>query len=88
MATNLLTDGSSVRDAPARVTIDIREESTRWRYGCPHGHTTVEPTNGGVWCRSCSRAADIDDPHHHELLDKQTGETIPWSAVDWVEGPL
>lgn len=86
MGVRLLTDGSSIRDAPQRVIIDVRKASTKWRYGCPHGHTTIEPTNGGIWCRSCSRAADIDDPHHHSILDKARDEEIPWSAVDWVEG--
>lgn len=77
----LLTDGSSARDAPEPVTIDVSSGSTQWRYGCPHGHTTVEPTNGGIWCRSCSRDVDVDDPHYHSIVDKQSGEEIPWSAV-------
>jgi len=80
MAPTLVTDGSPAADAP-RITIDTSSAATRWRYGRPNGHATIEPTNGGIWCRSCSRAADVDDPHHHELLDKKTGKTIPWARV-------
>lgn len=78
-----VTDGSSPRDAPSRVTIDTADPASRWRYSCPHGHTTLDPTNGGVWCQSCANNHDIEDPHHHAILDKRTGERVPWSAVDY-----
>ncbi|PSP80302.1 hypothetical protein BRC81_02900 [Halobacteriales archaeon QS_1_68_20] len=68
------------------MEIDTSDPTIRWRYGCPRGHTTIEPTNGGVWCRACANAHDVDDPHYHELLDKETGETIAWDRVRW-EGP-
>lgn len=82
----LVTDGSSIEDSHPTVEIDLSRSSIRWRWGCPNGHTTIEPTNGGIWCRSCSQAVDIDDPHHHEVVDKQTGEKVPWVAVELVNG--
>lgn len=35
--------------------------------------------------RQCEAGDDVD-PEHYELVDKQSGETIPWSAVEVVEG--
>lgn len=75
---------SSAGDPGEPIAIDRSKTSVRWRWGCPAGHTTVEPTNGGVWCRSCSRDPSVDDPHHHELLDKRTGETVAWERVEFV----
>ena len=85
-SSRLVADGSSVEDRHPTVEIDMSSSTTRWRYGCPHGHTTIEPTNGGIWCRGCSQAVDIDDPHHHEVIDKQSGEEIPWVAVELING--
>lgn len=80
MAT-LKTDGSSPADAHPRVEIDTDDPSQTWRYRCPNGHSTVQPTNGGLWCRSCARHPDVEDPHWHELIDRKTGARIPWSAI-------
>ena len=80
-----IADGSAEADSELEtVVVDTQDPVTRWRWSCPNGHRTVEPTNGGVWCRSCARDADVDDPHHHELLDKRENETVPWGVVEWV----
>lgn len=70
---------ASTDDEP--VVIDTTDPASRWRYSCPNGHTTIEPTNGGAWCQSCANNPGISDPHHNELVDKRTGETVAWSRV-------
>lgn len=75
------TDGSSRLDAPRRVEIDLDDARDRWRYTCPNRHTSWEPTNGGLWCHSCSKDPGIEDPHHHALYDSVRKERVPWSAV-------
>ncbi|EMA47951.1 hypothetical protein [Halococcus saccharolyticus] len=48
-----------------------------WRYTCPRGHTSWEPTNNHLWCATCSRSSDPEvDPEFWELHDKRTGETV------------
>jgi hypothetical protein len=78
------TDGTGAAEAGEPITIDRSKTATRWRWGCPNGHTTLEPTNGGVWCRSCARDESIDDPHHYELLDKRRDELVDWARVELV----
>ena len=81
MATEPLihADGSSPADA-RRVEVDRSKDKYRWC--CPNGHTTWSKTNSHIWCPSCARSPDDRlDPEHWELLDKKTGETIPYSAV-------
>ena len=67
----------------ARTEVHIRMDSKvdRWKWVCPAGHTNWQPTNGGIWCLSCSRAHDIEDPGWHELENKATGERVPWERV-------
>lgn len=81
----LQADGSAVADSSPAVKIDLDNELVRWRYGCAHGHRDWNPTNGGVWCATCARNPGIEDPHHYELLDLKTRESIPWSSVELVE---
>lgn len=87
MSVQLHADGSAETDAHPTVTIDAANSAQCWRYSCPNGHRgrSLEPTNGGIWCRSCSRDHDIEDPHHHVIIDCKTGEKIPWSAVEIVD---
>lgn len=88
MTPPLVTDGSAASDARARVVIDRTDDTQRWRYTCPNGHTDFAPTNSHVWCKGCRRqfeaGADVD-PEHYYIIDKQTDEEIPWSAVEVVE---
>jgi hypothetical protein len=48
----------------------------KWRYRCPRGHTTVEPTNEHWWCRSCARNWSIDDPEFDYVIDAKTGDRL------------
>ena len=43
------------------VHIQMDSKADRWKWVCPAGHTNWQPTNGGVWCLSCSRAHGIED---------------------------
>lgn len=83
MSTLLAADGSSALDAAGITEIDPTDPMARWQYSCPNGHVDIDPTNGGIWCATCARDPSIEDPHHHAILDKRTGEEIPWSRVDW-----
>lgn len=74
------------QNADVRLTIDTEDARQRWRYRCPKGHTTWEPTNRHWWCRECSRSHDPDaEPEFEELVDKKTGEVFQRDEVR-VEG--
>lgn len=89
MASQTVTDGSSPNDAPDPVRIDRSDAAERYRYRCPNGHVDWSPTNCHAWCRGCRRqaeAGDNVDPEWYKLVDEMTGQEIPWSAVELVEG--
>ena len=67
--------------AQATVHIDSKSRTDRWQWVCPAGHRNWTPTNGGVWCQSCQRDHEIDDPHWHELRRAGTDETVAWRDV-------
>ena len=81
----LVTDGGAHADSRELVHIDLSATRDRWRYRCPNGHASWEPTNSHCWCSACSRAAqqgaDVD-AEHYELLDVETDELIDWAVVD------
>ena len=84
MAQALRCDGSAQADA-RRVTIDRSNASDRWRWRCPNGHVDWDRTNNHIWCKGCRRqyeAGDDVDVEHYEIHDAQTGELVPWSAVE------
>lgn len=89
MATRQLrADGSARADSRERVRIDRSQETQRWRYVCPNGHTDWYPTNSHLWCKGCRRqveAGEDVDPEHWEIVDKTSRESIPWSAVELVD---
>jgi hypothetical protein len=60
-------------------TIRLDDKADRWRWTCPAGHRSWEPTNNHFWCKQCAQsaadhAADVD-PVFHELRDEGTGDT-------------
>jgi hypothetical protein len=60
-------------------TINIDDRMDRWRYRCPHGHASWEPTNNHFWCQACARSTIHDedvDPSFTHLLDQRTGEEL------------
>lgn len=56
-----------------KQTVRLEDETDRWRFRCPNGHTAWEPTNHHFWCASCARAEGID-PSFDQLRDDATGE--------------
>jgi len=86
----LETDGSSELDSRAMVEIDRSVPHVRWRYLCPNGHSgrSWDATNSHIWCSKCRRlyeaGRDVDAEHYH-LVDKKTGEEIPFASVRLVE---
>lgn len=89
MSAAIRTDGSANTDAHPIVTIDVSDPAERWRYRCPNGHAgkAWTPTNNHLFCTSCRRQMDHDpsiSPEHYELLDTKTGESIPFSAIEFV----
>jgi len=55
--------------------IDVDDRRDRWRWVCPRGHRSWEPTNGHFWCKQCARA-DGAAGVFHELRDKRSGDTV------------
>ena len=47
---------------------------------CPNSHQTRKRTVDCVWCYDCSRVDDID-PVYDELIDLDTGDTVPPTTV-------
>ncbi len=62
----------SLRDDKQVVRIENRTD--RWRFTCPNGHRSWEPTNHHFWCSACASHPEVDGVFH-ELLDKKT-ETL------------
>jgi len=62
------------------VKIDLDDQLDRWKWRCPRGHTTWEPTNNHFWCEKCARAWDVD-PEFEELTNDKTGESYPREQV-------
>jgi len=60
--------------------INVDDRCDRWRWVCPHGHRSWEPTNGHFWCKQCARATDVAGVFH-ELHDKRSGETVEREAI-------
>ncbi len=58
-----------------RTTIHLQDESDRWRWVCPRGHRSWEPTNHHFWCQKCARL-DGADGVFHELRNKKTGNLV------------
>lgn len=61
--------------------IVLTDRSDRWRFTCPAGHRSWEPTNNHFWCQQCARGYD-HDPEFHELRDRKTGALLEREAVE------
>ena len=64
----------------SRETVRIEDRMDRWRYVCPRGHRSWEPTNHHYWCQKCARYDGVDGVFY-ELRDKKTGAEIPRERV-------
>jgi len=61
-------------------TVRLEDETDRWRFQCPNGHTTWEPTNHHFWCASCARTEGVDGSFD-ELRDQTDGAMYPRDMV-------
>lgn len=60
----------------SRREIKLDGDADRWRYVCPAGHRSWEPTNEHFWCAACARALDDVDPSFEQLRDRKTDELL------------
>ncbi|MUV59796.1 hypothetical protein [Halobacterium sp. CBA1126] len=65
----------------ARVEIDAHDSDDRWRWVCPNGHCSWEPTNHHFWCRQCASSHADVDPEFSELVDATTRESYARDEV-------
>lgn len=56
--------------------IRLTDSTDRWRFCCPAGHRSWEPTNHHFWCKRCASREPGPDPEFDELHDRKTGEMI------------
>jgi protein-arginine kinase activator protein McsA len=64
------------------MEIKLDDDADRWRFACPNGHRSWEPTNGHFWCAQCAKTfADDLDPEFSELRDRKTGELLERDEV-------
>ena len=63
-----------------KEVVRIEDRQDRWRFVCPHGHRSWEPTNHHFWCQYCARSDEADGVFH-ELLDKKTGAKLERDRV-------
>jgi len=76
--------GLSQRDDSVRI--DLEDEGDRWRYICPAGHRSWEPTNNHFWCQACASASSWQDvdPEFEELVDRKEGKSLKREDVHLV----
>jgi len=70
-------------DSNDDVTVRVEDPEDRWRWVCPNGHRTWEPTNHHFWCQSCARRKSVDGVFHH-LHDRKTGDQYARDEVQLV----
>ena len=63
-----------------KEVVRIEDRQDRWRFVCPRGHRSWEPTNHHFWCQYCARSDEADGVFH-ELLDKKTGAELERERV-------
>jgi hypothetical protein len=81
----IVADGSSSDDAHPRITIERSAARARWRFRCPNNHTRWTDEGAYLLCQSCA-ALDGVSPIYRELWDALKERTVPWSAVEIVDG--
>ena len=71
-----LTPGRRSDSMPIEIGLD--DEGDRWKWVCPNGHRSWEPTNRHFWCRQCAQQNwnDDVDPEFDQLRNAATGELV------------
>lgn len=75
---SFLYPGETPEVMPAtKEEIRLSNRTDRWRFMCPNGHRSWEPTNNHFWCQQCARSYDDDvEPEFDVLHDLKTEEEI------------
>jgi hypothetical protein len=81
----IVADGSSPADAHPTVTVERSGPRARWRYRCPNNHTRWTDEGAFLLCQSCAEMDGVS-PIYRELWDGKEERTVPWSAVEIVDG--
>jgi Fe2+ or Zn2+ uptake regulation protein len=55
-----------------KKVVRIEDRTDRWRFTCPRGHRSWEPTNHHFWCQQCARVEGVDGVFY-ELRDRKSG---------------
>jgi len=61
-------------------TVHLDDEGDRWRYVCPNGHRSWEPTNDHFWCATCARRSGVAG-EFDELHDRREDEQLDRDEV-------
>lgn len=66
-----------------KTKVELENKTDRWRFTCPSGHRSWEPTNYHFWCQQCARTlSDKVEPEFEQLHDKKTGQLIARDEID------
>lgn len=66
-----------------RTQIELEDKADRWRYVCPAGHRSWEPTNEHFWCAACASGPDADvNPSFTQLRDQKTDDLLDRDDVE------
>ena len=65
---------------PPKEVVRIEDRQDRWRFVCPRGHRSWEPTNHHFWCQKCAASDDYDGVFQ-TLRDRKTGAELPRDRV-------
>ncbi|WP_425601439.1 hypothetical protein [Halorubrum salinum] len=63
-----------------KEVVRIEDRQDRWRYVCPRGHRSWEPTNHHFWCQKCASSDDADGVFY-ALSDRKTGALLSRERV-------
>jgi len=77
------TSGRRREVMTSKELVRIENERDRWRYVCPLGHRTWEPTNHHFWCQQCARRDDVDGAFY-KLRDRKTDALLVRHQVQLV----
>ncbi|SDM14340.1 hypothetical protein SAMN04487949_1019 [Halogranum gelatinilyticum] len=58
-----------------KEVVRIQDRRDRWRFVCPRGHRSWEPTNHHFWCQQCASTFDVEATFD-ELRDQKTGRSV------------
>jgi len=65
---------------PPKEVVRIEDRQDRWRYVCPRGHRSWEPTNHHFWCQKCATRDEVDGVFYR-LSDRKTGAALTRECV-------